>query len=256
MTQIKQLERSLAALYGKGIFTTSAVYDGDVFLWDKHWRRLTRDAERVGIDLRQFSEDSVKAAAVDKITRGNITDGRVRVTFADNRPGEIWPGDTGGETTSMSILVGERRPVPRPFRVTVSRYAVNSRSPLAGVKSCNYLENILAIADAQRRGFHEAAVLNERGHLAGACMANLFWVKNGGLVTPSLSTGCLPGTTREFVMERLACEEVEAELGELETAGALFLTSAGLGVVAVDELDGRSLSAVKHPILRLIKATT
>jgi branched-subunit amino acid aminotransferase/4-amino-4-deoxychorismate lyase len=141
--------------------------------------------------------------------------------------------------------------MPSPFRVTTSPYPVNSRSPLAGIKSCNYLENILAIDEAKGRGFHEAIRVNERGHVTSGCMANVFWLSGGKLFTPASSTGCLPGTTREFVLENLACEEVEAEIGELGSAKAIFLTSAGLGVVAVNEFDGRTLGGRDHRIVQV-----
>jgi branched-chain amino acid aminotransferase len=252
VVQNEQFARSQAALYGKGIFTTIAVYDGIPFFWHKHWRRLTRDAERIGIDLAQFSADGVKAAIIEAIARQKITDGRVRVTFNDNRPAEIWPGDVAGETTSMSVIAAERRPVARPFRCFVSPQTINSRSPLAGVKSCNYLENILAIEDAKQRSFHEGIRLNEHGHVASACMANVFWLKDGRLYTPSLSTGCLAGTTREFALENVECDEVEAGIDDVDNADAMFLTSAGLGIVAVEEFNDRKMVGEGHAILRLI----
>ncbi len=83
-------------------------------------------------------------------------------------------------------------------------------------------------------------------------MSNVFWLKGERLYTPALSTGCLPGTTREFVLENLECDEVEAELDELSDAEAVFLTSAGLGVIRADILDGRAMPAGVHAIQQLI----
>ncbi len=83
-------------------------------------------------------------------------------------------------------------------------------------------------------------------------MSNIFWLAGESLSTPALSTGCLPGTTREFVMERMDVTEVEAGVDELGMADAIFLTSAGLGVVAVDEFDGSAMPQTDHLIQRLI----
>ena len=80
-------------------------------------------------------------------------------------------------------------------------------------------------------------------------MANVFWEADGRLFTPSLSTGCLPGTTREIVMENFGCEEVEAGIEAIETADRIFLTSAGLGVAPVAEFNGRRLDTSGHPLL-------
>jgi branched-subunit amino acid aminotransferase/4-amino-4-deoxychorismate lyase len=72
-------------------------------------------------------------------------------------------------------------------------------------------------------------------------MSNVFWVKGGRLFTPGLNTGCLPGTTRDFILESLDCEEAEAGPDVLLEAEAVYLTSAGLGIVAAARLDERGL---------------
>ena len=83
-------------------------------------------------------------------------------------------------------------------------------------------------------------------------MANIFWIKNEQLYTPVLATGCLAGTTREFVIENLACEEVEAGTAELAKADAIFMTSAGIGIIAAAELNGKRFEASEHPITTLL----
>jgi branched-subunit amino acid aminotransferase/4-amino-4-deoxychorismate lyase len=113
---------------------------------------------------------------------------------------------------------------------------------------------LLAHEQAKVRGFDEAIRLNERGEVTSGCVSNVFWVKEGRLFTPALSTGCLAGTTREYVLENLECSEVEAGVAEIERADAIFLTSAGIGVVAVGEFHGRKPPETKHPILELIPA--
>jgi branched-subunit amino acid aminotransferase/4-amino-4-deoxychorismate lyase len=235
-----------AALYGKGVFTTVAVHGGEPWLWDKHWRRLVRDAGAVGVDLAGHTERSVRQA----LLQTGIVDGRARITFSDESQPELW-GGRGDRKTGLSIITGEARPVPEPLRLTISPYSVNANSPLAGIKSCNYLENILAKQEASARGFHEAVRLNERAQITSACMANLFWLKDGTLFTPSLSTGCLPGTTREVVLDNLDYREGDFEISDLADANAVFLTSAGIGIVAAAEFDGRQLSPMAHPILEL-----
>ena len=59
----------------------------------------------------------------------------------------------------------------------------------------------MALENAKAKGFDEAIRLNERGEVASACMANVFWIKDKKLFTPDLETGCLAGTTREFIIE-------------------------------------------------------
>lgn len=232
---------SQAFLYGHGVFTTIAIVDGSPFLWDKHWRRLTANAAKLEIDLSEFSEANVFEALTREIESKNLKTGRVRITFADESGSEIW--SQGGEKkTSLSIITADRRKVRKRVKLTVSSHRVNTTSPLAGIKSTNYLDHLLSHEAARKSGFDEAIRLNERAEVASACMANFFWMMDGKLYTPSLKTGCLAGTTREFVLENVDCEEVEADVNELNSAESVFLTSAGIGIVAVSELNGRKLS--------------
>lgn len=247
---------SQGRLYGRGVFTTIAVFGGEPFLWKKHWRRISINAEALGIDLSAFPEDDVKGRLQEALEVGKISEGRARVTFYDDRPSDVWPTEnTAAPPVTISVLAAPRKKVSRPFRCALSPFVINSRSALAGVKSCNYLENVLALEDARRGGSSESLRANERGHIAGACMANVFWLKGDRMFTPSLSTGCLPGTTREHVLENVECEQATAARDEVERADAVFLTSAGLGVIAVDEFNGRRMRPIDHPILHVIPKT-
>jgi branched-subunit amino acid aminotransferase/4-amino-4-deoxychorismate lyase len=149
-------------------------------------------------------------------------------------------------------MTRDAKPIPKSLKVTLSPFLVNSTSPLAGIKSSNYLENIIAGEEARARGFSEAIRLNERGDVTCGAMSNVFWLVDGRLQTPALSTGCLPGTTREFIMERLECEEAIAGPDVLQMADAVFLASSGLGVRQVRTLDAREFEPVDHEILQIV----
>jgi branched-subunit amino acid aminotransferase/4-amino-4-deoxychorismate lyase len=242
-----------AALYGNGIFTTIAIFNGEPFLWEKHWRRLVDNCDKVGLEIGGFTERQVQDYLSEIINRNAVRDGRARITIFDEAASAFW-SHASELRTSIFILTAERRPTSHPLRLTISPHRTSSTSPLAGIKSCNYLDKHLARSEARDRGFNEAVQLNERGEIVSACMANLFWTKNEKLFTPSLETGCLAGTTREFVIENLKCAEVEAGGAELNDADDIFLTSAGVGIIRVDELDGRSLKLDPHPITGLLPA--
>jgi branched-subunit amino acid aminotransferase/4-amino-4-deoxychorismate lyase len=230
-----------ASLYGKGVFTTIAIIEGGPFLWEKHWRRLADNAAKLGVDISEFDEAEVLKGLAEEVEKSGLVNGRARITFSDESQTEIWSRDSA-KKTSLSIITAGPRKIPENFKLTVSPHCISTTSPLAGIKSCNYLEQLMAYDEAKNRGFDEAIRLNERGELTSACMANLFWLKNERLYTPSLTTGCLAGTTREFVLEKLECAEVEADLTELNEAEAVFLTSAGIGIAAVGAFNGTRLS--------------
>ena len=235
-----------AALYGKGVFTTTAIYDRDPFLWKKHWKRIEKDASKLGINRDEFSEATTLKALNDLIAANAVQNGRARITFFDESATALWPSESKLRT-SMLIMTADFNPVPENFRLTISPHLINSTSPLAGVKSCNYLEKIIAKDDSKQRGFDEAIQLNQRGEISSACMANVFWLRKRKLFTPSLGAGCVPGTTREFVLENIDCEEVEAGIEELKTADEIFLTSAGIGMVQVSDSKDKNCRAMTTP---------
>lgn len=244
---------SSAALYGRGVFSTIAIYDGEPFLLDKHVRRLVANSGSIGIELSVRFEKELRCGLYDLIAENHVVQGRARVTIFDESESEIW-GKPDRVNISLLIMTAEARPVPAELRLTASTYNINSSSPLVTVKSCNYIEHQMAYDEARSRGFGEALRLNERGHATSGCMANVFWEKGGTLFTPGLSTGCLAGTTREFVLENMKCEEVEAGIDVLESADRIFLTSAGIGVKAAAEFKGRKLDTSEHRMTALISS--
>lgn len=258
---------SAAMLYGRGVFTTLAVYGGRPFLWPQHWLRLLDHATRVRLDVSDYEEEGVRAALDRLIEANGVKDGRARVTLLGGLPERgAWKAEKRAEgakarRTDLLIMTGEPRASSSDGLVlTVSPYRANSHSPLAGIKSLNYLEHLLAHEEARARDFDEAVRLNERGEVVAATMANLFWVAGGKLHTPALSTGALNGTTRACIIklaQELSIPVLEGvyELSDLGDADEIFLTSAGLGLGIVTTFDFRHYTVpVGSVVLRLHEA--
>ena len=234
-----------ASLYGRGVFTTLAIHNGRPFLWPQHWARLTEHADRLQIARAEVEEEAARASLARLLEANQVAEGRARLMLlARAGGGGRWETEAAdGRALDILLLTGAARAVrDEGLALTLSPYRANSHSPLAGIKSINYLEHLLSWEEAQARGFDEAVVLNERGEIVAATMANIFWVKDGTLHTPALSTGALAGTTRACVIalaEELAVPLVEGvyELAHLNHADEIFLTSAGLGVAIVTTFD-------------------
>jgi branched-subunit amino acid aminotransferase/4-amino-4-deoxychorismate lyase len=238
-------------LYGRGVFTTVAIYNGASFLWSQHWRRLLDDAGRLAIDCTGCTEQGVGEALEKLISVNRVRDGRARVILLARSGRDFWKTRTpGGKKTDLLILTGEAQKLPQSgMSLAVSPYRSNTFSPLAGIRSLNYLEQVLSWEEAQSREFDEALMLNERGEIVSATTANIFWVKDGTVHTPTLSTGALPGVTRGAVIELankhfIPLIEGVYELSDLTEADEIFLTSAGLGVAIVTTFDFRRYSIV------------
>lgn len=253
---------SSAMLYGRGVFTTVAIYKGAPFLWANHWRRLVEHAGKLNISLSDWNEESVGEALRKLIAVNQVKNGRGRVILLARSGRDIWKSKKS-EThkTDLLILTGEVQKVPASgMSLAVSPYRINTLSPLTGIRSLNYLEQVLSWEEAQSREFDEAVVLNERGEIVSATMANIFWVKDGTLHTPSLSTGAMAGVTRGAVIglaEKQFIPVIEGvyELGDFTEADEIFLTSASLGVAQITTFDFRQYTITPGSItLRLADA--
>ena len=231
---------SSAMLYGRGVFTTLAIYNHHPFLWPKHWQRLTAHANKLDIDHTGCTEKGVGDALKKLIGVNQVNDGRARVILLARSGRDLWKTRMpGGKKTDLLIMTGDPpKAPPNGYSLAVSPFRTNTFSPLTGIKSLNYLSNVLAWEEAQSRDFDEAVVLNERGEIASATTANLFWVKDGTVHTPNLSTGAIAGVTRECVIDIagkhfIPLLEGVYEMGDLTDADEIFLTSSGLGVARV-----------------------
>ncbi len=246
---------SSAMLYGRGVFTTVAIYNGKPFLWTNHYRRLMDHAEKLDINLSEMSERSVGDALVKLFAFNQVKNGRARVIWLARSGRDVWKtkkADT--RKTDLLILTGEAQKIPAAgMSLAVSPHRINTFSPLAGIRSLNYLEQVLSWEEAQAREFDEAVMLNERGEIVSATMANIFWAKGGTLHTPALSTGAVAGITRAAVVDLAEKEFIPViegvyELGDLTEADEIFLTSASIGVAQVTTFDFRQYSCTPRSI--------
>lgn len=242
---------SSAMLYGRGVFTTVAIYHGVPFLWPQHWRRLLDHARRLAIDCSGCTERGVGEALEKLIAVNRVRDGRARVILLARSGRDFWKTKTPvGKKTDLLIMTGEAQKLPQAgMSLAVSPYRFNTFSPLTGIRSLNYLEQVLSWEEAQAREFDEAIMLNERGEIVSATMSNIFWVKDGTVYTPTFSTGALAGVTRGAVIDLankhfIPLIEGVHELGDLTDADEIFLTSAGLGLAIVTTFDFRRYSIV------------
>ena len=252
---------SSAMLYGRGVFTTVAVHHSKPFLWSEHWERLTNHAERLKISCDECTRESVETALQKLIAVNQVAHGRARVILLARPSTHVWQAKPPGpRKTDLLILTADAQKVPSAgVSIAVSPYRFNSFSPLAGIKSLNYLDHVMSWEEAHARDFDEAVMLNERGEVVSATMANIFWTKNGTVYTPALSTGALPGVTRSCVI-RMAGEHfvplIEGiyTMQDLTEADEIFLTSAGLGITRVAIFDFRTYTTPAASAVTVLQA--
>ena len=134
-------------------------------------------------------------------------------------------------------------PAAPTARVAVVPWPRNERGALAGLKTTSYAENVIALAEAKRRGATEAVFANLAGHLCEGTGTNVFYVVDGELRTPTLASGCLAGVTRGLILEWVGGREVDEPIEVLEQASEIFLASTTRDVQGVARWDDRELEA-------------
>lgn len=218
-------------LFGDGLFETLRVDGGRPRDLPAHLDRLLAGLERLGIDTPESRCDLGRA--VNEVAKAAPQPlARLRIT--------ITRGTAAGPTRLIAAFPYEP-PVEPVAAVLLPDCRIDSRSPLAGLKSLCYQKNRLALLEAEARGAFEALLLNEHGRLAEGSRSNVALVLPEGIFTPPESEGCLPGTVRRRLLERGALRERPLTLEDLAAASGLLLMNSLVGVLAVARIDGREI---------------
>lgn len=246
---------------GDGVFETLKVVDGTPFALTRHLARLRRSA--AGLRLEVGRDDAELRAAVAAVLAANEVDrGRLRITVTGG-PGPL--GSDRGPNGSTLVVASAPLPEPAPSSDVVTvPWRRNEHGALTGLKTTSYGENVVALAEARRQGADEAVLANTAGELCEGTGSNVFLVLDGAPITPTLAAGCLPGVTRELVLEQLPdIEPLDLPLHRLADADEAFLTSSTRDVQPIRTVDGVVLPACPGPwtrraveALRALEAST
>ncbi|MGE0357815.1 MAG: aminodeoxychorismate lyase [Burkholderiales bacterium] len=232
-------DRGLA--YGDGVFRTLLARSGRALNWRRHHELLRRDCARIGLDCPDgtlLAEEIGKAAAGDAVVKVIITRGASGRGYA-----------IAGDEAPTRIVAAYPPPPPAPeaerdgVRVRRCDLALAIQPRLAGVKSLNRLENVLARAEWRDPGIREGLLADPEGRLVEGTMSNVFLVSRGRLATPLLTRCGVEGAQRARVLDLagaagVACEVRDVAFAELRDADEVFLTNSVIGLWPVAALDG------------------
>jgi branched-chain amino acid aminotransferase len=229
-------------LYGDSVYEVTRTAGGRPVDLERHLVRLERSAAAILLPTRTL------AAA------GN-PDSYIRIILTRGS-GEIGLDPALAVAPRLIVIVRPLHlPAPELYREGCAVALVGVRRNLRravdpAVKSGNYLNNILALAEAKRSGAHEAIMCNAEGHVVEGSTSNIFVVRGGVVRTPVLEDGLLDGITRGRVIELCRAagfpvEETHLLPGDLGGAEEAFLTSSIRGVLPITRVDGARLASGK-----------
>lgn len=234
-------------LYGHGLFETMRVYHGKVFCLAEHLKRLEASGKVLGWQ-EWFDGEELTWGIYQTLEKNGLQDASIRLTVSRGT-GACRPDPASCKQMTIVIFALPFQPLcsevyEQGWKVATAKIQRNLTSPLCGLKVGNYLDHILAKTEAKEQGANEAMLLNTRGSIAEGTMCNLFFVRDGKLITPDIASGLLPGITRRTVLQLakkvgIVIEErpvYPAEVGEISE---MFMTSSLLEIMPVTLLDNR-----------------
>jgi branched-chain amino acid aminotransferase len=231
--------------YGYSVFEGIRSYkttigETKIFKAKAHYDRLQRSAEAVNLPYH-WSTEELTAATYEILKLNNLQDAYIRpvvyapsnMSFVQNEQSfiviEVWAMQPFLGDKLLRIMTSSfERPNPKAFKI---------EAKAAG----HYVNSLLASHEAKAKSFDEALLLDMNGHVAEGPGANLFFEKEGKLVTPAKGN-ILPGITRATVFELCAELGIEVEekfftIDELKNADAAFYCGTAAEVIGFESLD-------------------
>lgn len=235
-------------LYGDGVFETMRAYDGRVFRIHQHIQRLRESVRLVKLRLAASNEELIDICE-QLLERNEIADAIIRLSVTRGPASGGIGVARAGEPTIVAFI---RPPMPIPagaqtggVSVRISRFCKTPSSALhSRVKSMNFLNGILARSEAEEAGAYEAVLLDLQGNITETSTANIFFVRDGNLFTPSPENDILLGITRAAVIELagksgISCNETVIPATEIGDFQECFLTNSAIELLPVTRVDGR-----------------
>lgn len=217
-------------MYGIGVFETILIKDGVAVFLEEHYNRCLKGCQVLGISFN-LAYSSYKKQVEKYIERYPRKNYAMRVTVSKR-------------SYNYDLMISSRE-IPyqketyqKGYTLKVSNIFRNPSSPIVGVKSLNYSENLMALRSVREEGYNEVLFLNYKGEVCEGAVSNIFFKKDGVIKTPSVECGLLPGIMRARVMEELKAKNIIVEEGsysleELLDADEVFLTNSLMGQMPV-----------------------
>lgn len=251
--QVRLSPGQAGLLNGWGLFTTLRIVESVPFAFERHWKRLQKDASRTHLPF-PFEMEKVRGQVGEVLRANQVKEGSARIYIVYNKVGG-WRSDEGFPEVDLILYSADLPAYREPVRLGLCEHGRHAASPLAGVKTTAWLNNVWNLYEAQQGGWDEVVLLNERGEVAECTTANIFCVKQGGVLTPPLSSGCLEGITRAVLFELAPANGIPIEERvllpeDLYSADELFISSTNRSVLTVGEVAGNKPVQAPGPVTR------
>jgi branched-chain amino acid aminotransferase len=239
-------------LFGDSIYEVTLTYDKVLFKLDEHFDRLWESAESLALHI---SHSRKKLAHEINKTLKQLDEKRAYIRIIITRGEGLIGLDPNLATENNVIIIC--KPLPENpswwyesgVEMIIANILRNPKESMdPSIKSGNYLNNVLAYAEAKKQGAFDAIMLNHDGFITEGTTNNIWMIKDGEIITPPLAAGLLSGITRQTLLElavskKMNVSEKNFTAEELYSADESFLTSSTKELVPIIKIDGKSIGS-------------
>jgi branched-chain amino acid aminotransferase len=257
-TSAKLLEAGqVGVLNGWGVFSTLRVYNGVLFAFERHWARMARDARLLRVPM-PWDANAMERQLMKLVEANQATNATLRVAVVRNKGG-AFQGPAIERDADLIAFTKDLNHWGESATLSIQPQARHAQSPFAGTKVLSWCFNLVMYEQATASGFDEVVLLNERDEVSECTSANIFVSQGDYVSTPPLNSGCLPGITRELLLEvvrvpGITVEERPLRLEDLERADGVFITSTTRDLLPVRSVAGLHIRQESSALPRLRKA--
>jgi len=237
-------------LFGDSVYEVVLTHHSKPVFFKNHFKRLLSSARGLSLTV-PFDQDWFAREMDKTLQAAGNEESYIRIVVTRG-VGEIDIDPSTCQNPSVLIYVTQiKKYPPENYRngihialVSIKRNPKEALNP--GMKTGNYLNNVLAKMEASRLGAKDALMLSPSGYLTECTTSNIFFVQVERILTPSLDCGILSGITREKVIQLARENGLTVEEGQwppeaLDNASELFLTGTIKKIMPVTQLDGRTI---------------
>ena len=229
---------------GEGLFETIALRKGKLRRLPAHLARLRAGCAVLGLSLN-YDDAGLESLLARVADANQVVDAVLRVTVTR----------ATGTKPTLLVTASPVPPYPEPARVIVATGTRrNEHSPFSRIKTLDCPENDLARTEAMAAGADDALLLNTQGRLADSTVANIFLLVDGGLITPPVEEGAMPGVARAEVIRLAKAEERPVTQDLLARASEIFLSNA-LGIRPVVQIGDAAVGDGEPGLITQLLAT-
>jgi branched-chain amino acid aminotransferase len=192
--------------YGDGIFETMKLKNGKLILSDEHFARLWKGMQMLQFDIpKLLSPEKLEAEIFQLASKNKLTAARIRLTIIRS-DGGIYDAknNTPNYIIEAMALPEDNGPLnSNGLQLCIFNDAKKSIDTFSNLKTNNYLPYFMGAMFAKKQQCNDAFILNSEGNICDSTIANIFYIKDEIVYTPTLSQGCVAGVMRKFLIDKI-----------------------------------------------------